>query len=163
MTAPLVSTSIAAPGFYGLNTQESSITLESGFALVADNTIIDKYGRLGARKGWRYVTSGSSNINLKGAHRFVGIDGVERVLSWSDTKFYVGTGTLTEITPTTDNTITTGNWQAATLNDQAFFFEKRVTHQQHPPCPPSRDMYLLPDRYNTQLNQIFPFVLLENQ
>ena len=64
MTAPLVSASIAAPGFFGLNTQESSITLESGYALVADNTIIDKYGRLGARKGWRYVTSGSTGINL---------------------------------------------------------------------------------------------------
>jgi hypothetical protein len=124
MTAPLVSTSIAAPGFYGLNTQESSITLESGYALVADNTIIDKYGRLGARKGWRYVTSGSTGINLEGAHRFVGIDGVERILSWSDTKFYVGISTLTEITPTTDNTLTTGNWQAATLNDQCFFFQR---------------------------------------
>jgi hypothetical protein len=124
MTAPLVSASIAAPGFFGLNTQESSITLESGYALVADNTIIDKYGRLGARKGWRYVTSGSTGINLEGAHRFVGIDGVERILSWSNTSFYLGTGTLTEITPTTDNTLTTGNWQAATLNDQCFFFQR---------------------------------------
>ena len=124
MTAPLVSTSIAAPGFFGLNTQESSITLESGYALVADNTIIDKYGRLGARKGWRYVTSGSTGINLEGAHRFVGIDGVERILSWSNTSFYLGTGTLTEIIPTTDNTLTTGNWQAATLNDLCYFFQR---------------------------------------
>jgi hypothetical protein len=124
MTAPLVSTSIAAPGFFGLNTQESSITLESGYALVADNTIIDKYGRLGARKGWRYVTSGSTGINLEGAHRFVGIDGVARILSWSNTSFYLGTGTLTEIIPTTDNTLTTGNWQAATLNDLCYFFQR---------------------------------------
>ena len=52
MSKPLVSASIAAPGFFGLNTQESSVTLEDGYASEATNCIIDKYGRLGARKGW---------------------------------------------------------------------------------------------------------------
>jgi hypothetical protein len=260
MTAPLVSTSIAAPGFFGLNTQESSITLESGFALVADNTVIDKYGRLGARKGWStratppvtvidyseqspwaltltetqiesitrtddlsadtrtytvtfkaphgytvdsevyvvgleatlppafpnfgvtftfqypYIVNISNgefvsysvtpvafdvvdtltleytitsagvasdseviatdditfaiytvqvDVILQGAHRFVGIDGVERILSWSEDAFFIGIGgTLTRIVPTTDNVITTGNWQAATLNDFGYFFQR---------------------------------------
>jgi hypothetical protein len=123
MAKPLQSASIAAPGFFGLNTQESSVTLQDGFALVADNCIIDKYGRLGARKGWRYLTSGSTGVNLVGMHRFVDITGSETIISWSDTAFYTGVGTLTEITPTTDNTITTGNWQCATLNDKAYFFQ----------------------------------------
>lgn len=56
MAQPLQTASIAAPGFFGLNTQESSITLAAGFALQADNCVIDKYGRLGARKGWQYKT-----------------------------------------------------------------------------------------------------------
>ena len=124
MATPLQTASIAAPGFFGLNTQESSITLESGYALVADNCIIDRYGRLGARKGWRYVTSGSDDSDLQGAHRFVAIDGTATIISWSDDSFYTGEGTLTEITPTTDNTITDGNWQAATLNDKAYFFQR---------------------------------------
>ena len=124
MAKPLQSASVAAPGFFGLNTQESSVTLEDGFALVADNCIIDKYGRLGARKGWRYLTSGSTGVNLKGMHRFVDITGTETIISWSDTAFYTGVGTLTEITPTTDNTLTTGNWQCATLNDKAYFFQR---------------------------------------
>jgi|DEB0MinimDraft_10_1074344.scaffolds.fasta_scaffold00810_10 hypothetical protein len=123
MTKPLQSASIAAPGFFGLNTQESSVTLEDGYALVADNCIIDKYGRLGARKGWRYLTSGSDGVALVGAHRFVDITGSETIISWSDTAFYTGIGTLTTITPTTDNTITAGNWQCATLNDKAYFFQ----------------------------------------
>jgi len=123
MTKPLQSASIAAPGFFGLNTQESSVTLEDGFALVADNCVIDKFGRLGARKGWRYLTSGSTDVDLVGLHRFVNITGSETIISWSDTAFYTGVGTLTEITPTTDNTITTGNWQCATLNDKAYFFQ----------------------------------------
>lgn len=126
MAKPLQSASIAAPGFFGLNTQESSVTLEDGFALVADNCIIDKYGRLGARKGWRYLTSGSTGVNLVGMHRFVDITGSETIISWSDTAFYTGVGTLTDITPSasqTDNTLTAGNWQCATLNDKAYFFQ----------------------------------------
>ena len=123
MTKPLQSASIAAPGFFGLNTQESSVTLEDGFALVADNCVIDRFGRLGARKGYRYLTSGSDDVDLVGLHRFVDITGSETIISWSDTAFYTGVGTLTEITPTTDNTITTGNWQCATLNDKAYFFQ----------------------------------------
>ena len=124
MSKPLQSASIAAPGFYGLNTQESSVTLAAGFALQADNCVIDKYGRLGARKGWRYVTSGSDGVNLEGAHRFVDITGMKTNLSWSADSFYKGTNTLTEITPTTDNTVTKGNWQCATLNDKAYYFQR---------------------------------------
>ena len=61
----LVSSSIAAPGFYGLNTQESSITLSSGYALQADNCVIDSEGRLGARKGYVYqTTSGGTSSSL---------------------------------------------------------------------------------------------------
>ena len=124
MTKPLQSATIAAPGFFGLNTQESSVTLAAGFALQADNCVIDKYGRLGARKGWKYVTAGSSGINLVGAHRFVDITGTETIISWSATTFYKGVNTLTTITVTSDNTLDTGNWQAATLNDKVYFFQE---------------------------------------
>ena len=64
MAEQLVTGSIAAPGFSGLNTQDSSIQLDSGFALEANNCVIDKYGRVGARKGWTKVNPtaiGSSN------------------------------------------------------------------------------------------------------
>ena len=124
MTKPLVSASIAAPGFFGLNTQDSSVTLAAGFALQADNCIIDKYGRLGARKGYQYLTTGSDDVNLEGAHRFVDIDGAETIISWSDTGFYSGTTTLTSLTVTTDTALTVGNWQGATLNDKAYFFQR---------------------------------------
>jgi hypothetical protein len=46
----------------GLNTQDSSVTLESGYASVANNCIIDKYGRLGARKGWDLLTSPTNAV-----------------------------------------------------------------------------------------------------
>lgn len=122
MAKPLQSASIAAPGFYGLNTQESSITLAAGFALQADNCVIDKYGRLGARKGWAYAAE-SSGINLKGAHEFINIDGERTIGAWNDTGFYIiSGGTITEVTYSGDNTVTTDGWQAATLNNAAFLF-----------------------------------------
>ena len=70
MAKQLMSSSIAAPAFYGLNTQESGVTLQEGFALQADNCVIDKYGRLGARKGWQTrsnakdgSTGANANVN----------------------------------------------------------------------------------------------------
>jgi len=62
MAGPLKTTSITAPGFMGLNTQDSGVTLESGYATVANNCIIDKYGRLGARKGWDLLTDSTNAV-----------------------------------------------------------------------------------------------------
>ena len=49
MSQALQSVAISAPGFFGLNTQDSPLDLQAGFALVASNCIIDQYGRIGAR------------------------------------------------------------------------------------------------------------------
>ena len=118
----MVTASLVAPAFLGLNTQESSVANNPQFALEANNCVIDKFGRLGARKGWIYRTSsGGTNTNLLGMHPFLDIAGVNTKVSWSATKFYTGKATLTERTPTTTDTINAGNWSAATLNDRAYF------------------------------------------
>lgn len=57
MAEELLLGSIAAPGFSGLNIQDSSVQLTSGYALEAYNCVIDKYGRIGARKGWTPLNS----------------------------------------------------------------------------------------------------------
>lgn len=44
--------SISAPGFQGLNTEDSPLQQDPGFALVADNCVIDKFGRVGAREAF---------------------------------------------------------------------------------------------------------------
>ena len=114
----LVSSSIAAPGFYGLNTQESSITLSSGYALQADNCVIDSEGRLGARKGHVYqTTSGGNSSSLVGMHDFVGSTGHLGYITWGNGKIYKGLGTLT---PISTGHGTANDWQAASLGGAVY-------------------------------------------
>ncbi len=48
---------ISAPGFQGLNTEDSPLQQDPGFALVADNCVIDKFGRIGAREAFDEYTT----------------------------------------------------------------------------------------------------------
>ncbi len=90
---------IAAPGFLGLNTQESSIQLSSGYALKAQNCVIDRYGRIGARRGWTTVNS-AVNTDLGAANPvefiFEMIDaGGNQTISAGNNKLFTGTTTMT--------------------------------------------------------------------
>ena len=127
MASPLQTSSVAAPGFYGLNTQESSVTLSSGYALKAQNCVIDKYGRIGARRGWTPVNS-AVNTDLGSGNPVefifeVVTGGGTDVLSAGNNKLFVGTTTMTTKTVrNTDNsgnatyTITANDWQGAALS-----------------------------------------------
>ena len=127
MASQLLTQSIAAPGFYGLNLQESSITLSSGFALKAQNCVIDKYGRIGARRGWSPInTAVNTDLGAGNPVEFIfevvtgaGTD----VLSAGNNKLFVGTTTMTTKTVrnTTNSgdatyTITANDWQGAALS-----------------------------------------------
>jgi hypothetical protein len=127
MASKLQTSSIAAPGFYGLNLQESSITLSSGFALKAQNCVIDRYGRIGARRGWTPVnTSVNTDLTSSNPVEFifeVVTGGGTDVLSAGNNRLFVGTTTMT--TKTVRNatnsgdatyTITANNWQGAALS-----------------------------------------------
>ena len=59
---PIHPFSITAPGYYGLNTEDSPVDMDSKFALYANNCVIDQYGRIGARKGW--VKQHATNTDL---------------------------------------------------------------------------------------------------
>jgi hypothetical protein len=131
MAAQLQSYSLSAPGFYGLNTEDSPLDLGAGFALVATNCILDQYGRIGARKGWSRVnsSSGALGANDVGAiHELVQTDGTLTVLFAGNNKiFKLGTANaVTELTyggGGTAPTITASNWQTASLNGIAYFFQ----------------------------------------
>jgi hypothetical protein len=88
--------SIAAPGFFGLNKQDSSIQLNSGFALQAENCVIDRFGRIGSRKGWEKVNSSAASTGSFKALFELVLDDGNVLLSAANNKLYTGTTTLTE-------------------------------------------------------------------
>jgi hypothetical protein len=118
MAEQITTGTIAAPGFFGLNTQDSSIQLSSGFALEANNCVIDRYGRIGARKGWTKVNTTAASTGAFRAIYEVFKDDGNVVLSAANNKIYSGTTTLTELavrnstdTANLTYTITDNNWQ----------------------------------------------------
>ena len=131
MASPLQSYSLSAPGFNGLNTEESPLNLGVGFALVATNCILDQYGRIGARKGWTRVNSSSGTLGANDVgviHELIQNDGTLTVLFAGNNKlFKLGTSNaVTELTyggGGTGPTITASNWQCASLNGIAYFFQ----------------------------------------
>lgn len=148
MSQPIQTYSITAPGFYGLNTQDSSLDLASGFALVANNCVIDKYGRIGARKGWiRLHNTSDYTLDLDFTTETYGYDyssalgtstvksigelitaaGVSYVILAGNNKIWkLLSGALIEVTYGGGGvapTITDNNWQIATLNGKLYLFQ----------------------------------------
>lgn len=131
MASALQSYSLSAPGFSGLNTENSPLDLGVGFALIANNCILDQYGRIGARKGYTRVNTSSGNLganNVGVIHEHIQTDGTLTVLFAGNNKiFKLGTANaVTELTyggGGSAPTITASNWQCATLNGIAYFFQ----------------------------------------
>jgi hypothetical protein len=131
MAQALQTFSVQAPGFFGLNTQDSPLTLEAGYASIATNCIIDQYGRIGSRKGWSRVNSSSGNLgsnDVKVIHELVQLDGTLTVLFAGNNKLFKldGSNAVVELTyggGGTAPTITASNWQCASLNGITYFFQ----------------------------------------
>jgi hypothetical protein len=107
------------------------LDLASGFALVANNCVIDQYGRIGSRKGYTLVNSSSGTLganNVGVIHELVQTDGTLTVLFAGNNKiFKLGTSNaVTELTyggGGSAPTITASNWQCASLNGITYFFQ----------------------------------------
>jgi hypothetical protein len=130
MSQQIQTFSITAPGFYGLNTQDSSLDLASGFALVATNCVIDKYGRIGARKGWQAKHStlaalGTSDVKM--ISQLLTDSGLQYTVAAGNNKlFKLDSGTLSELTyggGGSAPSITDSNWQAISLSGCLYLFQ----------------------------------------
>ena len=131
MTQAIKTFSVQAPGFFGLNTQDSPLTLEAGYASIATNCVIDQYGRIGARKGFSRVNASSGNLganDIKVIHELVQLDGTLTILFAGNNKLFKldGSNAVVELTyggGGTAPTITNSNWQCASLNGITYFFQ----------------------------------------
>ena len=128
MAQQLQNITVAAPGFFGLNTQDSPIGGNPSYASIADNCVIDKLGRIGARKGWEEVTTNGSSVlgtsrGIETVYEYIDSSGDKYVISAGNNKIFTGTTTLTDATPT-GYTPTANNWKAVTLNDHVYLFQR---------------------------------------
>ena len=128
MAQQLQNITISAPGFFGLNTQDSPIGLNPSYASVADNCVIDQVGRVGARKGYTLVTTNGPAV-LGGSRgiccilEFISRANVTTIFSAGNHKIFTGTTTLVEVTLPAGYTITEDNWSIVSFNDDVYFFQ----------------------------------------
>ncbi len=123
-TGPLQSVSLLAPGFMGLNTQDTRVGLSSGYATRANNLIIDKGGRLASREGHVVLNKPNTDLGdnyIESMWRHDLLDGRSFYLSAGNNKLFTGKdNALTELINITPSVSIDGNrWQMQTLPEGA--------------------------------------------
>ena len=131
MAQQLQNITVQAPGFAGINSQDSPVSIDQSFAATASNCIIDEYGRVGARKGY---TEQSSNVSFATGSRgvealFESVDasGNKRIFSAVDNKIYEGLdfSAGNNITPTGSTpAISANNWKIVSFNNHTYFYQR---------------------------------------
>ena len=126
MAQQLQNITVQAPGFAGINSQDSPISIDQSFAATASNCIIDEYGRIGARKGYTAVSTNNSNLGtsrgVEALHESLDRSGDKVVFSGGNNKIFSGTA-LTDITPA-GYTISANNWKIVDFNNHTYFFQR---------------------------------------
>jgi hypothetical protein len=91
MSKQLNISSVSAPGFLGLNTQDPSLEISNGFAGIANNCIIDKFGRVGSRQGYVKVNTSSGTLGsnvVTVIHELIEANGTLTVLFFGNGRLY---------------------------------------------------------------------------
>jgi hypothetical protein len=131
MSQNVVPFSISAPGFFGLNLQDSPVDLTANFALEASNCIIDKSGRVASRKGWIKANTANAQLSTSDVTcigELVENDGTATtVCTGGAYLFKLASGALTTLTYGGGGvapTISASNWQFCFLNGVAMFWQR---------------------------------------
>jgi hypothetical protein len=129
MAQPQNNVAITAPGFAGLNTQDSPLDMDPSFASVANNCTIDNFGRISNRRGFQYLTS---NPVLLEGNPVVSIgefikedDGATSLFVCGNNKIFIQQtiAPFELVEQTIPNAVVGDNWQMAQLNDKMFFVQ----------------------------------------
>jgi len=126
MAQQLQSITITAPGFAGINTQDAPLAQDASFSAVADNCVIDKEGRIAARKGYTLLNGNDllgSSDGIESMGEYVAADGDVTFLSAGNNKIFSGTTTMVDETPIS-YTITANNWKFVPFNDHMYIFQR---------------------------------------
>src|SRR6056300_396618 len=112
MAQQLNSINLVAPAFKGINTEDSPLAQDPSFAEIADNAVIDKRGRIAARKGNDVITTDKTELGsayVQRMHHFYDSAGNNVIFTTGNNNILSGTTTLVDETPAS-YTITQNNW-----------------------------------------------------
>ena len=126
MAQELQSINLVAPAFKGINTEDSPLAQDPSFAEIADNAVIDKRGRIAARKGHTVITTNKTVLgtdSLRAIKNYRDNAGNTKLFSVGNNKIISGTATLVDETPA-GYTISANNWKIVNFNDHLFFFQR---------------------------------------
>ena len=126
MAEQLQSINLVAPAFKGVNTEDSPLAQDPSFAEIADNAVIDKRGRIAARKGHTVVTTNKTVLgtdSLRAIKEYKDNAGNTKIFSVGNNKIISGTTTLADETPGS-YTISANDWKIVNFNDHLFFFQR---------------------------------------
>ena len=122
----LQNLAVSAPAFFGINTEESPVGMNPNYADIADNCVIDKQGRIGAREGYTQVSTNDvlgSSRGLEAVFEYTKFDGTIVVFSAGNNKIFTGTTTLSEVTLPSGYSISANNWKIVSFNNDVYFFQ----------------------------------------
>ena len=126
MAQELKSINLVAPAFKGVNTEDSPLAQDPSFAEIADNAVIDKRGRIAARKGHTVVTTNKTVLgtdSLYSIKEYRDDAGNTKIFSVGNNKIISGTTTLADETPG-GYSISANDWKIVNFNDHMFFFQR---------------------------------------
>ena len=128
MSQQLRNLTVAAPAFFGINTEESPVGMSPAFASVADNCVIDNRGRIGSRKGNTTVSNNGAAVlgtsrGIEGLFEFTKYDSTVVVFSTGNNKIFHGTTTLAACTLPSGYSISANNWKIVSFNNDVYFFQ----------------------------------------
>ena len=129
MAQPQQNIALRAPGFMGINTQDSPIEQDVSYASVADNCVIDKNGRIAVRKGLQQLTTNPDVLAgnpIKATQEFTAEDGTKIQFACGNNNIYIQetTGALELVEQTLPAAPTDDNWEIIPFNNQCFFVQE---------------------------------------
>lgn len=131
MAQPQKNITLSAPGFFGINTQDSPIDMDYRFCWEANNCVIDFFGRIASRRGFQYQTTNPLVLGgnpIKTMYEFIRQDtGESYVFACGNNKIFlqqqVAPFELVELTLPVGYTIADDNWDFASLNNKCYLVQ----------------------------------------
>lgn len=122
---------IVAPGSKGLNTERSSTLLNPLWAITATNAVVNRDGRIAARKGWANQTTtaitGTHDIDV--IHEYLNEAGTSVILSTANNKIYKNITDFSDAANdiTSSTAPTADHWQFINFNDFVLGYQRGHT------------------------------------